>query len=142
MIARMNIPNLRSPRDKVAGIVYFGRMIDKIRLNARGALPADYQPNLGGGFDGVCVKFLNVQYADITRLASQGETDESILAWCFEHGRKPTPEEIETWNLFMSNRGRNDEVSERLQQRKNEAGIGDRADVATFFDFIDADEDR
>src|SRR5579862_9662907 len=33
------IPNLRSPFDQVKGIVYFGRMLDKIRLFESGKLP-------------------------------------------------------------------------------------------------------
>jgi gluconokinase len=35
----MNVTGLRSPHDKTGGIVYFGRMIDKIRLHAEGRLP-------------------------------------------------------------------------------------------------------
>src|SRR5438309_489448 len=46
-----NFP-IRSPSAKVDGLVYFGRMLDKIRLHAKGELPAEYQPNLGKGFDG------------------------------------------------------------------------------------------
>ncbi len=33
---------LRSPSEKVGGLFYFGRMLDKIRLNAKGELPPDY----------------------------------------------------------------------------------------------------
>ncbi len=42
----------------------------------------------------------------------------------------------------MRKRGWNDEVSETLTRRKKEAGMGDRADIQTMFDFIDADEGR
>ena len=35
----------RSPYDKVGGIVFFGRLIDKIRLHLAGKLPDTY--NLG-----------------------------------------------------------------------------------------------
>ena len=38
----MKIPGLRSSFEKVGGIVYFGRMLDKIRLNAAGRLPDGY----------------------------------------------------------------------------------------------------
>ena len=34
---------LRSPSAKVGGIVYFGRLIDKIRRHEKGQLPSDYQ---------------------------------------------------------------------------------------------------
>ena len=50
----------RSSYDKVGGIVFFGRMLDKIRLHDQGTLPDDY--NLGVGFDERGLKFLNVKY--------------------------------------------------------------------------------
>ena len=50
---------LRSPSEKVGGLFYFGRMLDKIRLHAKGELPSDYHANLGKGFDEKCVKFLH-----------------------------------------------------------------------------------
>jgi gluconokinase len=43
--------SLRSPSEKVGGLFYFGRMLDKIRLRAKGELPSDYHANLGIGFD-------------------------------------------------------------------------------------------
>ena len=43
----MSIPGLRSPHDKVSGLVYFGRMLDKIRLHAAGKLPEGWQVQLG-----------------------------------------------------------------------------------------------
>ena len=138
----MNIPNLRSPREKVGGLVYFGRMLDKVRLHAAGNLPADYLPNLGGGFDERCVRFLHIKYADLEARVKAGGTDEELLAWCCEHGRKPDDEEIMVWNDFMSKRGWNDEASARLQQRLPEYGLAGRTDIATFFDVIDADEGR
>ena len=41
------IPGLRSPFDQVNGLVYFGRMLDKIRLAAAGKLPEGWQPMRG-----------------------------------------------------------------------------------------------
>ena len=40
---------LRSPSEKVGGLFYFRRMLDKIRLHAKGELPSDYHANLGKG---------------------------------------------------------------------------------------------
>lgn len=37
--ARQPTPGLRSPREEVEGLVYFGRMVDKIRLEQAGKLP-------------------------------------------------------------------------------------------------------
>jgi gluconokinase len=138
----MNVPGLRSPRDPVGGIVYFGRMLDKIRLHAAGKLPADYHANLGGGFDERTVDFLHIGYPALVERVKQGGSDMEILAWSFQAGRKPSEEEIEVWNGFMSKRGWNDEMSPRLQMRLREGGFESRTDIQTFFDFIDLDEGR
>lgn len=138
----MNVPGLRSPHEKVGGIVYFGRMLDKIRLNAAGQLPADYQPNLGTGFDERATRFLWVEYPALVERVKEGGHNEEILEWCCQRGRKPSDEEVEVWNEFMRKRGWNDEASPRLAQRKAEGGFGDRDDIQTFFDYIDLDEGR
>ncbi len=138
----MKIETLRSPHETTGGIVYFGRLLDKIRLHAAGKLPADYLPNLGGGFDGRCTNFLKVEYPALVDRTIKGGNDEEILEWCFAQGYKPTPEEIEVWNEFMRKRGWNDSGSDMLKKRKLEAGFESRDEIATFFDFIDADEQR
>jgi len=138
----MKVENLRSPREAIGGIVYLPRLLDKIRLHADGRLPADYHPNLGGGFDARCVSFLAIAYPALVERVTKGGTDEEILDWCFQTGRKPSAEEIEIWNEFMRKRGWNDEGTPMLQRRLREGGFDDRTDVQTFFDFIDLDEGR
>jgi len=133
---------LRSPCEKVGGLVYFGRMLDKIRSHATGELPPDYQANLGKGFDGSCVRLLEVDYDQLVERAKQGGTDGEILRWCFSMGRQPSDDEIRVWNEFMRKRGWNDEVSETLERRKKEAGMAGRSEIETAFQFIDADEGR
>jgi gluconokinase len=133
---------VRSPFVKVNGVVYFGRMIDKIRTHAEEKLPGEYQANLGKGFDESCVKFLHVAYNDVVDRVAEGGSDEEILKWCFEKGRHPTDEEIYVWNEFMRKRGWNDEITETLKRRKKEAGMAGRSEIDTMFNFIDADEGR
>lgn len=138
----MKVENLRSPHVKTGGIVYFARMLDKIRLHATEKLPMDYHANLGGGFDERCVHFLGIDYRALVERVKSGGTDEEILDWAFEKGRRPGQEEVEIWNEFMRKRGWNDEASPRLKSRLAEAGFAERSDVETFFDFIDLDEGR
>jgi hypothetical protein len=99
------IPGLRSPFEQVGGIVYFGRMLDKMRLAAAGKLPAGWQPARGtamkNSFDSRCCNFLRVDYAALERETLEGaKTDEQLLAWAFENGRQPSEAEIEMWNGF------------------------------------------
>jgi gluconokinase len=138
----MNVTGLRSPYEKIGGIRYFARLLDKIRLNIAETLPKDYQQNLGTGFDGRAVNFLWVEYPKLVERVKKGGADEEILQWCFDNGRKPTAEDIEIWNEFMRKRGWNDEGTETLGKRLKEGGFEERGDIQTFFDFIDLDEGR
>lgn len=132
----------KSPAEKVGGIVYFGRMVEKIRLFAAGELPPDLQANLGKGFDERCVDFLGVKYEALREKVLEGLDDEHALEWCFATGTRPTEEQIEVWNGFMTKRGWNDEVTEILVRRKKESGFESRDEIQTMFQYIDADEGR
>ena len=43
MGCRLRDVGLRSPYDKVGGLFYFGRMLDKIRRHENGELPLEYK---------------------------------------------------------------------------------------------------
>src|SRR6478736_338674 len=112
----MNIPALRSGRETVGGLIFFGRMLDKIRLHAQQRLPADY--NRGHGFDGRLCRFLGIDYAALVTKAKDEKDDVKILEWCFSTGRRPTEEEIFIFNAFLSKRGWQDDVSEWVKDQK------------------------
>jgi hypothetical protein len=135
----------RSAYDKIGGLVYFARMLDKIRLHAGGKLPADYHQNLSKGFDGRCCRFLKVDYAALRARVLQGGPDEEILEWCFAQGRRPNEEEILIWNSFLRKRGWRDEedaTTEELERYKAQSGLSHRTDILTLFDYYEADEGR
>lgn len=138
------IPGLRSPFDQVKGIVYFGRMLDKIRLAAAGKLPPAWQEWRGrkkGSYDSRCCDFLHIDYEALEAETLKGGNDEALLAWAFEHGRRPTEEEIEVWNGFMTKRGWRDAATQELNERLAEIGLAPGT-VQTFFEFLDLDEGR
>ena len=127
---------------KTKGLIYFARMLDKIRQHLKNQLPPDYQANLGRGFDSSCIKFLRVDYNQLADRVKQGGSDDEILQWCFGMGYRPSDDEVYVWNEFMRKRGWNDELSEILKRRKKEAGMAGRSEIQTMFTFIDADEGR
>jgi gluconokinase len=132
----------RSPKDPVGGIVYFGRMVDKIRLMAAGDLHPDLQENLGTGFDQRTVNFLGLDYPSLKNRVLEGGSDDEVLEWCFQKGTQPTDEQIQVWNAYMFKRGWRDDLSDRLASRKKEGGLENRDDIQTMFNYIDADEGR
>lgn len=141
-----HVPGLRSPYDKVGRLVYFGRMLDKIRLHATGKLPPDYIENLGDQgeptvFDARCCRFLGVAHAELAARVLQGGADEEILAWAEARGARHTDEECLIWNTFMAKRGWRDAAAARLQMRIEQGGLAGKP-VLTMFDFLDYDEGR
>lgn len=135
------VPGLRSGYAQVGRLVYFGRMLDKIRLMAAGTLPSDYHGNLGIGFDGRCCSFLAVQYEALKTRVAQGGSDLDVLAWCHEQGGPRTDDQCIIWNRFMMKLGWRDERSSILQQRIVQFGLVGKP-IETFFDLNDFDEDR
>jgi len=144
-LTRQNRPP-RSAYDRVGGLVYFARMLDKIRLHLDGRLPSDYHEYLGAAysdtFDARCTRYLRVRYEDVVAQVAGGGSDEEILEWCYQNGHRLSDEDIFVWNAFMRARGRKDEVSEELEEGKRKAGLGDRQDLDTFFAFYEVDEGR
>jgi len=71
----------KSPKDTIGGMMYFPRMLDKIRLHSRGELTKDYHPSLGkaAAADGACCNFLRVTYGALRDRVIAGGTDEEIL---------------------------------------------------------------
>lgn len=140
------IPGLRGPSEQVNGLVYFGRMLDKIRLAAAGKLPGGWQPMRGsaveGSFDWRCCLFLKIDYTVLEAETLKGDkTDAELLDWAYRHGRQPDDQEIEVWNAFMLKRGWRDAGTQRLNERLAEIGLLPGT-VQTMFEFIDIDEGR
>ena len=106
---------LRSPSEKVGGLFYFGRMLDKVRLHVRGELPADYHENLGKGFDEKCVTFLRINYDELVERVKRGGSDEEILQWCFSVDRKPSENDV----TFGTNSCANEAGTTKFPGRSN-----------------------
>jgi hypothetical protein len=61
-------------------------------------------------------------YRDLRERVLQGGTDEEILNWCFENGRRPNEGDIFVWNGFASKLGWRDFATPTLEQAKEKAG--------------------
>jgi len=131
-------PDLRSPYEKTCGLVYFGRMLDKIRSLARGELSRDCVEDFEKDFDQKCSMFLGVNYDLLVDYVKQGLTDQAILQSCFGMGHRRSEGEIHVWNEFMRKRGWNDELSGTLQNEKKKHAMLSRSEIKTVFQFMDA----
>jgi gluconokinase len=131
-----------SAYDQAGGMFYFPRMLDKVRLSAKGELSPDYHANLGKGADGWCCNFLRIDYPALQERVLAGGGDEEILEWCFASGRRLNEHDIWVWNQCMSRIGWRDAASRRLEQVKAGSGLAGRQDIVTMMDYFDVDEGR
>ena len=138
----MKIPGLRSDYEKVGGLVFFGRMLDKIRLKAAGRLPGEYFTGTANRthFDARCCRLLQIDYDSLVARVLAGGSDEDLLKWCFDQGHRPTEDQIEVWNEFMMKRGWRDAGSAELAAAKRDRGFGQRDDIQTWFDLHSVEE--
>ena len=132
----------RSTADETNGLRYFARMLDKIRLHAKGELDPDYHENLGRGADMRLAKFLRIEYSKLRERVLAGGTDSEILEWCFVKGRRLVKNDIEIWNGFISKLGWNDFASGHLAKSKASAGLAERDDIQTLGQLFDVEEGR
>ena len=131
-----------SPKDEIDGLPYFARMCGKIRLHSTGDLHPDLRENLGRAMDAWTCQFLGVAYDELTQTVLSGKTDIETLEWVREVGSQRPDYERDWWCSYMRNVGFQDTLTDRLKQRIEESGLGDREDILTMFDYIDADEGR
>lgn len=134
----------KSPKEKAGGMSYFPRMLDKIRLHAKGELPEDYHANMGipRSADGMCLNFLRVNYDELRERVLEGGSDEEILEWCYDKGRRLNEGDLLVWNEFMAKFGWNDFRTPILNEMKQKLGIADRDDIKTIGEVIDFEEQR
>jgi len=140
----MNTQTPCSDYVETSGIIFFARMLDKVRLNAQGLLPAGY--NLGfsdpTSFDARFCRFWEIDYDRLAAKTLEGETNEELLEWCFQGRKRPNQEQILVWNSFIIKRGWRDDGAPGLIVEKELNGFADRDDIQTYVDLHDADEGR
>ena len=129
----------------MAGWAYLPRFIDKIRLSEARQLHEVYQPNyLHKGFDAKWLETAGLEAEEFVELVNTTPTDGQLCDWVRENVEADDSTK-ELFNDAVLNYGSdeaNTDLRERLATRKKEAGMGDRDDIQSFVDFIDADEGR
>jgi Domain of unknown function (DUF5069) len=133
----------RSPRESMNGWMYLPRYIDKIRLHLAGKLHADYQDNLGKGFDGMWLKCAGVTHEQMLDVVKKSITDGQVCDWVRLNVKKSTADKVAYAKDMISRPLPGDEAAlARLKMRKQQCNGLHRDDVKTFVDVIDLDEKR
>ena len=126
----------------MSGWVYLPRFVDKIRLHIAGKLHPDYQENFTKGFDGTWLKAAGVSADQMIEAVKNSVTDGQVTDWVTKNVRKSDAEKAAFRDFVLKRGTEGGEITERLNMRKQQAGLAHRDDIQTFVDFIDADERR
>jgi len=133
----------RSPRETMDGWLYLPRYVDKIRLHLAGKLHADYQENLGKGFDGLWLTHAGLKHEAFVEIVKQTITDGQVCDWVRQNVKKTAAEKAAHARELLNRPQSGDAAgAARLQMRKEQSGLGSRDDLKTFVDYLDADEKR
>ena len=132
----------RSPYEKIGGLVFLGRTIDKVRLKVAGELRPDFFALMGDGYDGRIMKYLNLDYSKFAEFVLTGASDDECWQYCVQNGRKLSDVDVLVWNDFAIKRGWKDGASDLLEKFKADSGLSGRSDIQTFFEYWEVDEGR
>ena len=136
---------LRSPRETLGGYAILPRLIDKVRLHAKGQLPADYIPQLLApepALDGRLLAFTGLDADRLRDAILSTRTDAAVLAWVERHAHPHSDSEKRAWAQEIdAYRPSPDRVHLRMERYPEVAAQVDVGAISVF-DVIDLDEGR
>ena len=129
----------RSVRTRLGGYVILPRMLDKCRAEISGTNgPYHYACPIDQRF----LEFAGVDPEALKAEVAKGAGDSDLLAWIQKHGsHSRSGWEIAQWSAHQeatapAAAGSRDFVNEQIKS----AGLGNRDDLGTWFDWLDADD--
>ena len=123
--------------------MHLPRYIDKIRLHLANRLDSDYQPNFGKGFDDAWLKAAGLSHERFIEVVRGTLCDGQVADWVAKNVNASDVEKrIHGIGMLDYPKAGDQPMLDRLSQRKEKAGLSYRSEIATFVDFIDADEGR
>ncbi|MCC6356278.1 MAG: nitroreductase family protein [Verrucomicrobiae bacterium] len=133
---------LRSPRDMAIGLVHLPRMMDKVRLAARGELPGyNY---LTTGFDKYLLELLEVTPAAFEAAIAAAPNDDAAIRWIESNtaAKGLSAQDKEAFNKHILSIGPTDERRrQRFRVLLDETDPA-RTEVNSFAELIDLSEGR
>jgi len=132
-----NRPSLRSTRERLGGYL-LRRLIDKIRLHAKGALPSEYVGNFlkptEFALDGRFLAFTGLAAEKRRATILAARNDEAILAWVDQHAIPHTVSEKEIWAAAIAARPTPETVAYRRKIYLELAAEVDLGDECSQYD--------
>jgi hypothetical protein len=137
--------SLRSPRESLGGYILLPRLIDKVRLFAKGELPEAYAANLLGAdytLDGRFLAFTGLNAEALRQAIVSSRSDEELLLWVQNHANPATDLDKQGWAEQIE-RYRPDAALAEYRRRMY-PDLAAKLDVNSIsvLDLIDLDEGR
>ena len=136
---------IRSPRAQLGGYLLLPRLIDKVRLHAKGALPSAYIGNLlkpGLTLDGRFLSFTGLDAEKLREVILNAMKDEAVLAWVEQHAISHTAAEKEAWAKMIATYRPTPEMTEYRKKIYPELAAKVDLSSVSVLDMIDMDEGR
>lgn len=128
----------RTMRERLAGYVHLGRMIDKCRALQAGLLGDYVYPC---PMDERLLQFAQISPDDFLR-AVQGRTDQDIAEWFTTHAAYRDRSAVETWNQHFLNVEPDTEEKRAYFTKTRDAIDPSRTDITAWADLLDLEEKR
>jgi len=129
----------RSPKDKLGGIAWLPRMIDKARATADGTAGA-YIYNCA--MDSRLLKFLGVAPEAMQEAIKNAKDDNAVMEWIKAHTPPRSSAAIEEFNSMMfSLSPTSPDMVKRFEANRDKLAPG-RADIKTWLALLDLEEGR
>jgi hypothetical protein len=128
----------RSVKEKLAGYVHVGRMIDKCRAALAGTLGEYVYPC---PMDRHLLDFAGLTPEQFLE-AVKGHRDEAMIDWFRTHTASRSGSEIEAWNETMLALGPDTEEKWEYFRSCRNAVDPSRTDITTWADLLDLEEQR
>jgi len=133
------LPSVYQP-DPIIGLMHLPRFLAKVRLHQAKRLPQSYQRNFTEGLDALLCLHIGLEPSELMELAAEYPDDNDVyyqLTLIFHGGI-----DAASWNRQLSQLGLRGAYKEQLDALKEQVGIADRADIATFADLVEYQEYR
>jgi hypothetical protein len=129
----------------LGGYVFLPRLIDKVRLHARGKLPVEYIGNLlkpGLTLDGRLLTFTGLDAVELRRAILGAKTDGDVLLWVEHYARPHTETEKQEWIAEIEAYRPDPERAQWRREAYKEVAVKIDPATLSLFDLIDMDEGR
>jgi len=136
---------LRSPRETLGGYILLPRLIDKVRLHAKGILPEEYVSNLLGPapcLDGRFLAFTGLNAESLRNAILAAKTDVEVLAWVEQNAKPRTDAEKRKWAEEIDSYRPNPQWADYRRRIYKEVAAEVDPATLSILDLIDMDEGR